>query len=66
MFFQVNVSKSLSRKEKEFKLHVLEMFLEELRESEKDMLNAQEGKNGKNRKRNEVRHGKVWPKIENH
>ena len=37
------MSKSLSNKEKEFKLHVLEMFLEELRESERDMLNAQDG-----------------------
>uniref|UniRef100_H2ZQZ2 Cation/H+ exchanger transmembrane domain-containing protein n=1 Tax=Ciona savignyi TaxID=51511 RepID=H2ZQZ2_CIOSA len=32
----------LSPKEKEFKLHVLEMFLEELKESERDMLDAEQ------------------------
>lgn len=40
---QVNRSKNLSLKEKEFKLHVLEMFLEELHETERDMLNAEQG-----------------------
>ncbi|XP_076806768.1 transmembrane and coiled-coil domain-containing protein 3-like [Clavelina lepadiformis] len=39
---RVNISKKLSHKEKEFKLHVLEMFLEEMRESEKDMIEAEE------------------------
>ena len=43
MLIQVNISKSLSPKEKDFKLHVLEMFLEELKESERDMFNAQQG-----------------------
>jgi len=39
----VNASKDLTTKEKDLKLHLLEMFLEELRESEKDLFEAEEG-----------------------
>ncbi|XP_078489252.1 transmembrane and coiled-coil domain-containing protein 3 isoform X1 [Ciona intestinalis] len=39
---KVNNTKGLSDKEKDFKLHVLEMFLEELRESERDMIDSEQ------------------------
>jgi len=39
----VNASKNLTTKEKDLKLHLLGMFLEELRESEKDLFEAEEG-----------------------